>query len=196
MEILFALIIITTVLSIAVPRINDGLGLHLKASSRKLVSSIRFAYHKAATTNKYYRMVFSLGTADQDSYWLEFTDSPFFVRTPKEREEFERKMGYLSEEERAKVMANEARFSRIEEHLTQEVKLPKGIRFKDIYIEHQAGRVDSGNVYLYFFPNGHTERAVINIKDEDDNVYSLDVSPLTGKVATRSEYLDYEEIPE
>ena len=49
--------------------------------------------------------------------------------------------------------------------------------------------------YLYFFPRGHTEFAVIYLSDtEDETTYTLIVNPLNASVEVRDEIVDYEEI--
>ena len=47
----------------------------------------------------------------------------------------------------------------------------------------------SGPAYLYFFPQGFTERAQVYVR-QGSNVWTLSVSPLTGKVASASEELE------
>ena len=46
-----------------------------------------------------------------------------------------------------------------------------------------------GRAYLYFFPDGHTERAIVRLNDGDD-FYSLVVHPLTGRVEVMSGKVD------
>ena len=45
-----------------------------------------------------------------------------------------------------------------------------------------AGEVDSGLAYLYFFPQGYTERAQVYVR-QGNNVWTLPVSPLTGQAS-------------
>lgn len=179
-------------MSIAIPRLNSGLGLHLKATTRKLASTIRYSYNESVQKSLYYRLVFSLDPEEGDSFWVEYSDQMVFLRTPEETEEFQRKLDRLNQEEREAELAKEPHFTRITEHLNKEVKLFPGIRFRDIYVEHQADRIEEGVAYLYFFPNGHSEKAVINIENDEGEVYSIDVAPLSGKPFIRREYWDYE----
>jgi hypothetical protein len=43
--------------------------------------------------------------------------------------------------------------------------------------------VTSGRAYLYFYPLGQTEPAIVTLSDPSgENVYSLVVHPITGRV--------------
>ena len=64
--------------------------------------------------------------------------------------------------------------------------LASGVQFRQIEVAHEDGAVRAERVYLYFWPGGQTERAAIQLQlgedaDEDD-VITILVSPLTGKV--------------
>jgi len=67
--------------------------------------------------------------------------------------------------------------------------LSEGIRFRQIEVDHEDEPVTSGRAYLYFWPGGQTERASVQLMfgksadtTRDDDVLTLLVSPLTGKV--------------
>jgi hypothetical protein len=48
--------------------------------------------------------------------------------------------------------------------------------------------ITSGRAYLYFFPLGQTEPAIITLSDpKDQSFYSLVVHPITGRVRIYSE---------
>ena len=66
--------------------------------------------------------------------------------------------------------------------------LPEGVR---VWVWSKSLRVPvkSGPAYLYFFPQGFTERAQVYVR-QGSNVWTLSVSPLTGKVASAAEELE------
>jgi len=68
--------------------------------------------------------------------------------------------------------------------LKGEVKTGRA-RLYDVYTPRQREPYTSGRAYLYFFPDGHTERALIHLRDGND-WYSLIVHPLTGRVEVKS----------
>jgi general secretion pathway protein H len=55
------------------------------------------------------------------------------------------------------------------------------VKFTDIWVQHQPERYTTGKSFLYFWSSGLTEEASVHLAQGDD-VYSLIVSPLTGRV--------------
>jgi len=56
-----------------------------------------------------------------------------------------------------------------------------GVRVS-VWTSHQKAKIDTGLAYLYFFPQGYTERAQVTVR-QGNNVWTLLVSPLTGKTS-------------
>jgi hypothetical protein len=63
----------------------------------------------------------------------------------------------------------------------RQLRKGKGIKFKEIWVQHLDDGVTHGPVAIYFFPQGSAEKAIIEVTDGDD-VFSLLVSGLTGRV--------------
>jgi len=57
----------------------------------------------------------------------------------------------------------------------------KGIKFKEIWVQHRDDSVTKGQVAIYFFPNGTSEKAVVEITDGSET-FSVLVYGLTGRV--------------
>ncbi len=75
-----------------------------------------------------------------------------------------------------------ARFAAFKETALKPVKLKK-LRIRSVYTPRLAEPVTSGRAYLYFYPLGQTEPAIITLTDESgESVYSLVVHPITGRV--------------
>ncbi|HEX3903055.1 MAG TPA: prepilin-type N-terminal cleavage/methylation domain-containing protein [Polyangia bacterium] len=75
-----------------------------------------------------------------------------------------------------------ARFAAFKETALKPVKLNK-LRIKSFYTPRMTDPVTTGRAYLYFYPLGQTEPAVITLTDATgESVYSLVVHPITGKV--------------
>jgi general secretion pathway protein H len=66
--------------------------------------------------------------------------------------------------------------------------LPAGVRV-EVWTRQQREYVDSGVAYLYFFPQGFTEKAQVRLT-QGDNTWTLKVQPLTGKVNIVAEALE------
>jgi general secretion pathway protein H len=57
----------------------------------------------------------------------------------------------------------------------------KGIKFKEIWVQHRDDSITKGQVAIYFFPTGSAEKAVVEITDGGDT-FTVLVSGLTGRV--------------
>jgi general secretion pathway protein H len=72
--------------------------------------------------------------------------------------------------------------------------LGMGIAYRLVQTEHDSKPRDKGRAYLYFWPGGGTERAVIQLQQKNgDTVLSVLVSPLTGRAQIKRGKFDYEE---
>jgi general secretion pathway protein H len=64
------------------------------------------------------------------------------------------------------------------------LRAKKGIKFKEIWVQHRDDSTIKGQVAIYFFPTGSAEKAVVEITDGSDT-FSVLVSGLTGRVELR-----------
>ena len=64
--------------------------------------------------------------------------------------------------------------------------LGRGVKFRRVETGHSPEGQTTGRAYLYFWPGGRTERAVIQVEaasaERPEDAMTLVVSPLTGKV--------------
>ncbi len=93
----------------------------------------------------------------------------------------------LLEGEKARV-ENAARFSGYTSEEVPVRELPPDVKVS-VWTRQQREPVESGVAYLYFFPQGFTEKAYVYVR-QGDNVWTLDVQPLTGKVQVSAEALE------
>ena len=205
-EIVVALALIGLLMGVAVGQMDRVFELEMKKTSNKLASTIRYLYNKAAMEKLYIRLVFDF---EEQSYWVEATADPVVV-VREDASTFAPKEGEKSgegEEEPAesaeasaeeapteeggvqKLKAPEPKFGAVDSFLLRPTKLPDSVFFKDLYVEHRQGAVEGGKESIYFFPNGYVEKAVINLRDEEDEVhYSLATNPINGRVSIEPEY--------
>ncbi|HVV48834.1 MAG TPA: prepilin-type N-terminal cleavage/methylation domain-containing protein [Polyangia bacterium] len=74
------------------------------------------------------------------------------------------------------------RFAAFKETALKPVTLNK-LRIASVYTPRMTEPVTSGRAYIYFYPLGQTEPAIVTLTDASgENVYSLVVHPLTGRV--------------
>ena len=58
----------------------------------------------------------------------------------------------------------------------------RGVKIVQVVTGLRGEIVTSGRAYVHFFPSGFGERALIELSDKSEGVYSLLNHPLTGKV--------------
>jgi type II secretory pathway pseudopilin PulG len=63
----------------------------------------------------------------------------------------------------------------------RKLRKDKGVKFKEIWVAHRDDSVSKGQVAIYFFPIGSSEKSVIELTDGSE-VFSVLVFGLTGRV--------------
>lgn len=210
LEIIVSIAVISLILGVAISRMDTMLEWDMKKASGKLASTMRYLYNKAATEGLYIKLVLDF---EEQVYWVEATTDPFvlstgeeevaskrggfFDRKPEEGEEAEAAEGEIPEEgseEDYAIKPKKPTFTKVDSYLLKPTKLPGTVFFKDVYVEHERGAVDSGKAEIYFFPNGMVEHAVVNLRDDDDETnYSVETNPISGRVNIEARYRTREE---
>lgn len=181
----------------------------LRSSASKLAGAIRYCFDRAVTTGAYYRIVLDL---DTNKYWAERSDDRMYLTAGKElapgrgqafdvaaeekkRDEAEKKLEEMQTSVGGTMMTidpppkpKRAKFQTFKDASLPQVKLGRA-QFFDVFTPRQPEPYSKGRAYLYFFPDGHTERAIVRIHD-DDAFYSLVVHPLTGRVEVRAQKVE------
>lgn len=192
-------------------------GTQAKAAAGELGGVIRSLYDTAALSGKTCRLVFELpGPKDDDGttrYWAECASGAITTRRDRadelkdanrDRERSERdrdrdsdpSFGFGEGEQSLQaLMAIEkdrveqsAKYSSYTSPEIEPRELPSSVRVS-VWTKHQRDVVSSGTAYLYFFPQGFTEKAYVYVR-QGSNVWTLTVSPLTGKTAVVAEELE------
>ena len=89
----------------------------------------------------------------------------------------------MSKMEVGEFRPRRARFAAFKETALKPVTLKKEVRIKSVYTPRMTDPVTAGRAYLYFYPLGQTEPAIITLTDKaGESVFSLVVHPITGKV--------------
>jgi prepilin-type N-terminal cleavage/methylation domain-containing protein len=66
----------------------------------------------------------------------------------------------------------------------RQLRANKGIKFKEVWVQHRDESVTKGQVAVYFFPLGSAEKSVIEVTDGDE-IFTLLVYGLSGRVELR-----------
>jgi len=176
---------------------SDYLDWEMKKAASKMAATMRYVYNKSATEGLYIRLILDI---NERSYWVEATTDPVLVTKEDEERSKGSKKDKKKEDEGTKegeipkLKPAEPQFGQVDSFLLKPSKLPRNIFFKDVWVEHRTFPVDGGKVAIFFFPNGYVENAVINLRDEDDEViYSVKTNPINGRVSIESGYRSLEE---
>lgn len=68
------------------------------------------------------------------------------------------------------------------------LQLPEGVRLMDVWVDGMDEPAREGDVFLYFFPGGQTQDAIIHLEDDNGNVYSIVTAALTGRTTVENGY--------
>ncbi len=183
-------------------------GARQRAAVTLIVSSIRLGMTRANTSGQPVRLVFDL---TGNRLTLEETNAPVMLRvkdkdkstgagadptTPEERAAREETKRIMEGPQTPRpVFAPVKEFAPGGEGQAGR-DLGKGVKFRKVQTEHDGEARTEGRAYLYFWPRGGTERAVIQVQREgakrDEGVTVL-VSALTGRVKVEPKLV---ELPE
>jgi general secretion pathway protein H len=197
-EIGVALCVAGLMLAVAIPAMSAVTRAQLRQKSGQLAGAIRSMYGAAAIAGHTCRLVLDL---DDNSYWSECAKSNVRlsregersqngarVTTREEELQQEAQRENLSDEEKERLaLAQKSAFGASTD--VPRTELGGTVKFTDVWVQHQQERYSSGKAFVYFWSSGLTEEASIHLAQGDD-VFSLIVSPLTGKVKILGERAD------
>jgi len=192
LEISISIALLALAVMIALPGLESVTGVQMRSSAGTMSGVIRGLYDQAALGGQTCRLAIDL---DQETYWPECAKG--VVRISRTKEESRDGQRYVDDQ--AELRAKErlvnlqrdnpvqaeleakSSFARFENLDLKKGKLPEGVSFDWVWTEHQTQKYVGGNAYLYFFPSGATERAVIVLKHRDDTI-GVKVNALSGRV--------------
>ncbi len=73
--------------------------------------------------------------------------------------------------------------------MSQPVRLPSGITFADIRVS-QAGRMNAGQVFTHFYPQGYVDPTVVHLRDQQARMMTVMIPPITGEARVYEGYVD------
>ena len=183
----------------------------LRESTAHLSGAIRYLFDRASITGKYHRLVLDISggkywaEVSDDRFY-----APNEAETPADRRKREEDEAAADEDERkrlekqqnnygggtvaagssfdpsklevAEFRPRRARFAAFKETALKPVSLKK-LRIRSVYTPRMTEPVTSGRAYIYFYPLGQTEPAIVTLSDASgETIYSLVVHPITGRV--------------
>ena len=210
-EMMIALVIVALITVVTVKGLRSFAKSDLRATASRMAGSIRYLFDRASTTGRVHRLVLDF---DNGKYWAEVSDDQFILGAGKETESSRKKEAeQIAKEEELKRQAAEreasfgasqiptrympkpfmpkrAKFDAFRETSVKPVTLKSGVLLADIYTPRLLTPLATGKGYVYFFPMGMTEAAVIHLSDGKEAFYSLIVHPLTGRVSIKNSFVE------
>ena len=199
-EIGIALAIAAGLLAMAIPAISNVTRVQLRQKTGQLASGVRSLYGAAALAGHSCRLVLDI---DNEVYWSECAEGAVRLDRAGEQSAGGARSVTREEEQLANIRPDSANEEdQVKLALAQKsafkpsgdiprTQLGGSVRFLDVWVQHQTERYTSGKAFLYFWPSGLTEVAAIHLGQGDD-VYTLLVSPLSGRVKIVSGRVDAE----
>lgn len=215
-EILMVMALVAVVTGAAVVGYRSVRRAEVRGSAQKLAAAIRYLYDRSVVTGRYYRLTIDL---DKASYEAQVSDDRFYLNAEKEKApgrgqafDADAQTKALDEEDRKRDAQNaglaaqlqppprpkRAHFESYKDAMLPKIEM-RGSFVRDLYTPRQSEPYYHGKAHLYFFPDGHVERAVLHVSsgkplppdeeppprragDDDIDVYTLVLHPLSGRV--------------
>jgi general secretion pathway protein H len=175
-ELLIVLSLIALLAGLAAPAVGSVTGANARKAANQLAGAMRFLYDTAALRHATCRMALDL---DGRAWWAECAPGDAAIaRRPEDDEELARR---LSGEKNAELrrLLSKTEFGSFKDPLADRRELPGRATFGKIHVEGRRD-VDSGTVYVHFFPGGQAQRATVQVVD-GSNKYTVVVEPYTGR---------------
>lgn len=184
-EILVVLGLIAALAAFVIPRVNVKQG-NLKSSMRQLSVLSRETRQLARMKQSTYRIVFDLDS-NPPKYWVEYT-SQAVTLTEIENQNNSNSNSDSDSDSDSDSEASAPNFARDEQLLKSDKALPLGIRIIGVDTSSNPEPKTSGLAYIYYWPTGLADAAVIRLSNQNEKVMSIVIQPLTG----RAEFFEQE----
>ncbi len=203
MELIVAMALLVVLVATAVPYVAGVLGVQVKGAARQLAGTMRYLFDESVIRSANYRLVFNL---DRHSYFVELCPggSAILYRSADERERSEEQLEELRRRMEDYASAPGGRIpladttlqscSRVDESDLEPVVLQEPITLLGVWTAQYDSVVrgdpdgppddpeDDRIAVVNFIKGGYAERAYVYLSDGGDDIYTLELEPLTGEV--------------
>lgn len=185
---------------------NMLVGSRVKSAATLIVSSVRFGLARANATGRPARLVIDF---DKKQLSIEEAGGSLMLREKSDDQTGGAQPATVAEN-KARAEADRiiegphvarATFGKLAgvhgaiEDLANGRPLGDGVEVVKVKTEHDEEVINEGRAYIYFWPGGTTERAVVQLKKQGDKEPALTVvlSPLTGRAKIEKGEVDFPE---
>ncbi len=192
------------VMGVSIMSLNNVTSADMRSAASQVSAALKYLYNYSALTSRYCRFGIRL---QENRYSVECSDTPFYLKKTKivvvgdevkkdneeENDREDRGIGLFDEYSQNIFKEQKAEFVELKSRFVRSKRLPGSIYFDSMIVSHITDRVFKGNEYIYFFPGGQTENAYIYLSDPKQNIYTIRLYALSGKVEVFNTFVDKEE---
>jgi general secretion pathway protein H len=203
LEIMIVMLIVGLMMGVMIFGTGQLTASRLKRATAMVAGAVRVAFTRATATSMSQRLVIDL---DAQTLWLEESAAPMLVQakdtagtggaaavTQAEKDAFKENDRILKGPvpPRPTFHAVETLGFSNDTGVRGPRPLGRGLKFRSVQTLHDDEPHTAGRAYIYFWPGGQTERAVIQLAPAsrdaiDSDTLTLIVAPLTGKVVIKN----------
>lgn len=192
-EIVIVVAIIAFVATLAIPRLSNRKS-QMQATIRKMGVMVREIKNSAKLNRSTYRLVIEIPDSEAldpapTRYWVEKTPGNVLISEDDEAAELEELRKDAEDREPSKFQ--------IDQRITKEPEeLVDGLNIPMVEIANRDDAITDGRAYIYFFPEGYVNQAVIHIKGGESLHWTMALAPVTGKVDVFNKEVTLRELQE
>lgn len=187
---LIEIMLVMAVIGLLISGVSFGLNAlprtRLRTGAARVASTFRFAYVHALTTGRTTRVAFQIGQRvikledTDDAHTLDAND-PLHAggAEPSAVEARAQESARLQTDLRPRV--NRASFALVPDRIFHARPLDDGVVFHRLYSQHETEPRSEGAGQVYFFSGGRAERAVVQLRNNRGEIFSVSLNPLTGR---------------
>ncbi len=163
--------IVSLVLSMGLPAITRVTYTRLNSTTRKFVGLIRTIRNDSILLSSVYRLA------------VDFEHATYWVESQKRFELLSQEVAPPPKKKGAKREEEPSNFAFVDKYGKKPTPMPQGIVIEGVLKEREGLRKD-GIAYVYFFPNGFNDQAILYLNKEGNKEpgYSLLIRPTSGRV--------------
>lgn len=186
-ELVFVIILIALITTIAIPKVSSTLGLSIKSNVLQVSGFLQASYQQAILTHKKIRVTLNMDTGeyyaenpiDAETIPLitETTNLDEVLNTFRKRAE-EDNTNFSEADQKKKESAS---FQKIETAILKSDKIDSSLKFKSIIFPGKDETVNAGIVSFYISGSGINQEVILYLSHGEDDVYSIIFPPITGK---------------
>ncbi len=160
------------VLAVGVPAVSKLTHQKLNTTSRQFVGILKSIRSDAILLNGIYRLGVDF---EKQTWWVESQNKFTLLRN-----EADPKFDPKKKPDKKEQASN---FKLVPKFSKKPNDVPSGVKFEGIFTE-RSGQMAQGTGYIYFFPNGYNEAAILymNRDGSTSDPYSLVIQATTGKI--------------